>query len=116
MPIIDIHIHLQPWEQLKPEVYARMTGGRKDLAEIKKFIESPKAFLEFLDASGVERAGLINYPSPDKFFNLRRVLAAGGHLGVNLRLQLFPRLDVNVNVDDGHWDSAFFFRKKILDF
>ncbi len=65
MPIIDIHIHIQPWEQLKPEVYAKMTGGRKDLAAIEKFIQSPKAFLEFLDANGVEAAGLINYPSPD---------------------------------------------------
>jgi len=65
MPIIDIHIHIQPWEQLKPEVRAKMTAGRRDMADIQKFIESPKAFLAFLDASGVERAGLINYPSPD---------------------------------------------------
>jgi predicted TIM-barrel fold metal-dependent hydrolase len=65
MPIIDIHLHIQPWEQLKPEVYAKMTGGRKDLAAIENFIQSPKAFLEFLDANGVERVGLINYPSPD---------------------------------------------------
>lgn len=65
MPIIDIHVHIQPWEQLKPEVLAKMTAGRQDLAAIQQFIASPKAFLEFLDANGVERAGLINYPSPD---------------------------------------------------
>jgi len=65
MPIIDIHVHIQPWEQLKPEVYAKMTAGRKDLAAIQNFMRSPKAFLEFLDVSGVERVGLINYPSPD---------------------------------------------------
>ena len=65
MPIIDIHVHIQPWEQLKPEVYAKMTAGRKDMAAIQNFMQSPKAFLEFLDASGVERVGLINYPSPD---------------------------------------------------
>jgi len=65
MPIIDIHIHIQPWEQLKPEVHAKMIAGRNDMAAIQKFIESPQAFLEFLDANGVERAGLINYPSPD---------------------------------------------------
>ena len=65
MPIIDIHVHIQPWEQLKPGVYAKMTAGRKDLAAIQNFMQSPKDFLEFLDASGVERVGLINYPSPD---------------------------------------------------
>jgi len=42
-----------------------MTAGRSDLAAIEQFIKSPRAFLEFLDANGVEAAGLINYPSPD---------------------------------------------------
>jgi len=65
MSIIDIHIHIQPWEQLKPAVQERMRAGRKDLDQVLKFIQSPKAFLEFLDANDVERAGLINYPSPD---------------------------------------------------
>jgi hypothetical protein len=65
MPIIDIHIHIQPWEQLTPAVRERMRAGRNDLDQILQFIKSPKAFLKFLDASGVERAGLINYPSPD---------------------------------------------------
>jgi len=65
MNVIDIHIHIQPWEQLKPAVQEKMRAGRKDLDQILKFIQSPKAFLEFLDANGVERAGLINYPSPD---------------------------------------------------
>jgi predicted TIM-barrel fold metal-dependent hydrolase len=65
MPIIDIHVHIQPWEQLKPGVREKMTAGRKDMAAIEEFIHSPNTFLEFLDANGVEAAGLINYPSPD---------------------------------------------------
>lgn len=65
MPIIDIHVHIQPWEQLKPGVREKMTAGRNDMAAIEQFIKSPKVFLEFLDANGIERAGLINYPSPD---------------------------------------------------
>ncbi len=65
MPVIDIHIHIQPWEQLKPGVREKMIAGRKDLAAIEQFIQSPQAFLEFLDANEIERAGLINYPSPD---------------------------------------------------
>lgn len=65
MPIIDIHVHIQPWDQLKPGVREKMTAGRKDMAAIEQFINSPKAFLEFLDANGIEKVGLINYPSPD---------------------------------------------------
>lgn len=65
MPVIDIHVHIQPWEQLKPGVREKMIAGRKDLAAIEQFIASPHAFLQFLDANEVERVGLINYPSPD---------------------------------------------------
>lgn len=65
MPIIDIHVHIQPWEQLKPAVRDKMIAGRKDLATIEQYIASPRAFLQFLDANEVERVGLINYPSPD---------------------------------------------------
>lgn len=65
MPIIDIHVHIQPWEQLKPGVREKMIAGRKDLAAIEQFIKSPQEFLQFLDTNGIERVGLINYPSPD---------------------------------------------------
>jgi len=65
MNVIDIHIHIQPWDQFKPAVQEKMRAGRKDLHKILTFLQSPKTFLEFLDAKGVERAGLINYPSPD---------------------------------------------------
>ncbi len=64
-PVTDLHIHIQPWEMLRPDVKARMERGRKDLDRIRAFMAGPKPFLEFLDAAGIERAALINYPSPD---------------------------------------------------
>jgi predicted TIM-barrel fold metal-dependent hydrolase len=42
-----------------------MEDGRADLDRIRSFIESPKAFLDFLDEAGLERAALINYVAPD---------------------------------------------------
>jgi len=63
--ITDIHIHIQPWDQLHPAVRERMRRGRRDYDEILKMIEDPSAFLDYLDLSGVERAGIINYPSQD---------------------------------------------------
>ena len=63
--VTDAHIHIQPWEMLLPEVRVRMEKGRKDLAAIKTFMESPAALLAFLDASGIDRVALINYTSPD---------------------------------------------------
>jgi predicted TIM-barrel fold metal-dependent hydrolase len=64
-PIIDIHVHMQPWGTMKPAVLARMRAGRPDFAELEALSRDPQAFLRRLDDLGVERAGIINYTSPD---------------------------------------------------
>ena len=65
MPIIDIHIHIQPLEMFKPHALELIKRGRKDYAQVERFSKDPRAFLAFLDDCGIERAGLINYVSPD---------------------------------------------------
>ncbi len=64
-PVIDIHIHIQPREMLRREAEEVMRRGRTDHDEILKYSESPGEFLKYMDRAGVERAGLINYVSPD---------------------------------------------------
>lgn len=64
-PIIDIHIHIQPLHMFKPDALALIKKGRKDYAEVEKYTADSTAFLKFLDEMGIERAGLINYVSPD---------------------------------------------------
>jgi uncharacterized protein len=64
MPVIDIHIHIQPLEMFKPHARELMRN-RRDYAEVEKYTSSPAEFLKFLDAAEIERAGLINYVSPD---------------------------------------------------
>jgi predicted TIM-barrel fold metal-dependent hydrolase len=63
--VMDVHVHIQPWEMHPPAVQRAMESGRTDLRRIREFMESPKAFLKFLDECGIERAALINYVSPD---------------------------------------------------
>jgi len=65
IPVIDIHIHIQPLHMFKPQALELIKRGRRDYADIERFVADPKAFLKFLDAIGVERAGLINYVSPE---------------------------------------------------
>lgn len=65
MRVTDVHVHVQPWDQLKPEVAAAMRRGRTDLEQVQRFIDDPDAFVAFLDAQDIARVGLINYPSPD---------------------------------------------------
>lgn len=64
-PIIDIHIHIQPLHMFKPEALALIKRGRRDYADVERYSADSKAFLKFLDSLGIERAGLINYVSPD---------------------------------------------------
>jgi uncharacterized protein len=64
-PIIDIHIHIQPLEMFKPHALALMQHGRHDCAEVEKYCASPAAFMQFMDEAEIERAGLINYVSPE---------------------------------------------------
>ena len=65
MHVTDVHIHVQPWWELKPEVFAAMTRGRTDLDELQRIMKSPSLLLRRLDADGIARAVLVNYPSPD---------------------------------------------------
>jgi predicted TIM-barrel fold metal-dependent hydrolase len=64
-PIIDVHIHIQPWWQMLPEVQATMARGRAQYDELLAMMREPRAFLNLMDRAGVERAGLINYVAPD---------------------------------------------------
>jgi predicted TIM-barrel fold metal-dependent hydrolase len=61
----DAHIHVQPWWELKPAVLETMTRGRDDVDELQRIMKSPEHLLRRLDADGIERAVLVNYPSPD---------------------------------------------------
>ncbi len=65
MPIIDIHIHIQPLHMFKPQALELIQRGRKDFVEVQAYSADPEKFLRFLDSLEIERAGLINYVSPD---------------------------------------------------
>ncbi len=53
-----------PYHMVKASALELIKHGRKDYADVEKYSADPKAFLAFLDALGVERAGLINYVAP----------------------------------------------------
>ena len=61
--VFDAHIHVQPWEMVKPEVLAMIEDDSHEGA--KDALSSPDKLLRHLDAEGVERACCINYVSPD---------------------------------------------------
>lgn len=64
-PGTDVHVHVQPWEMLKPAVVEAMRRGRDDLDEIERCFKDPGALVAHFEAQGIRRAVLINYESPD---------------------------------------------------
>ena len=63
--ITDCHIHIQPIEMFKPQALELMKKKRPNYDQIVEFCRSPKAFLQYLDHSGIDRAVLINYVAPE---------------------------------------------------
>jgi predicted TIM-barrel fold metal-dependent hydrolase len=61
--IFDVHIHVQPWQNVKPEALALIEDDAH--ANAREILSSPENVLRYLDAEGVERACCINYVSPD---------------------------------------------------
>jgi predicted TIM-barrel fold metal-dependent hydrolase len=113
--ITDVHIHVQPWRELKPNVLAVMQRG-KDTGHAEfliQIMEDPGALLEVMDRAGVWRVGLVNYPAPDVMgftdatndFAARYAQAAPERLlpygGVHPRFTRDPTGDVDRLVDLG---------------
>lgn len=64
MLITDCHIHVEPFQMVKPAALEVMRK-RPDFAELEGYSREPKKFLAYLDRCGVDRAALINYPAQE---------------------------------------------------
>lgn len=63
--ITDVHVHVQPFRMLKPEIIESMKAERRNFENLLRMSDDPRFFLNILDEAGVERACLINYVAPD---------------------------------------------------
>jgi predicted TIM-barrel fold metal-dependent hydrolase len=64
--VTDVHVHIQPWKQMKPAVAEAMRKGKEDHWDfLMALMEDPKMLLDIMDKSGIWRVGIVNYPSPD---------------------------------------------------
>ena len=64
MLITDCHIHVEPFQMVKPAALEIMRK-RPNFSELEGYSREPKKFLAYLDRCGVDRAALINYPDPE---------------------------------------------------
>jgi uncharacterized protein len=91
--IFDAHIHVQPWEMVKPEVLAMIDDDSH--ANAKDVLSSPENLLRHLDAEGVDRVCCINYVSPDVMGFTREVNDWIAKFTANHRDRLVPVGSVN---------------------
>lgn len=63
MKVFDVHIHVQPWQLLKPEALALINDGTRQ--GVRELLENPDAMVRQLDKEKVERACCINYVAPE---------------------------------------------------
>lgn len=61
----DVHVHIQPWERMRPAARAAIEKSRDDLALIRSFQEDPSALVAWLDSEKIGRIAIINYVAPD---------------------------------------------------
>ncbi len=59
--VTDVHVHIQPFEMVKPEALKVLKLGKRDFEFIAELRREPSKFIEVLDREGVWRACLINY-------------------------------------------------------
>ena len=64
-PVIDAHVHVQPWKMIRPEHLALMQGKRPDIPQLAEIMYSPEKLLAHLDRERIERVVSINYVSPE---------------------------------------------------
>ena len=64
--ITDFHVHIQPWRQMKPAAMAVMRRGKEKHFELfTALMDDPKLCLRSMDEQGIQRIGMVNYPSPN---------------------------------------------------
>jgi predicted TIM-barrel fold metal-dependent hydrolase len=64
-PVIDFHVHINPWNRLKVDALKVLERTQPGFEKIQKYIDNPSSFVDHLDAEGIERVALINYVAPE---------------------------------------------------
>lgn len=63
--VTDVHVHIQPWAQMKPAVMEAMRRGKeKHWDFLMQLMEEPRLLLDIMDEERIDRLGMVNYVSP----------------------------------------------------
>ena len=63
--VIDIHVHVMPWDMLNPAAAAAMKATQLNHVLLHELSTDPAKLVAYMDARNIEWLGLINYLSPE---------------------------------------------------
>lgn len=63
--VIDIHVHVAPWDMLKPAAVAAVKATQPNHDLPRELTTDPAKLVAYMDAHNIEWLGLINYLSPE---------------------------------------------------
>jgi len=63
--VFDCHVHVPPWEEMKPAARQTFLRHWREPELLMRAMTDPEELLRLMDAEGIERAALINYPAPE---------------------------------------------------
>lgn len=63
-PVIDAHIHIQPWQMLHDGARNALVHGR-DAEQTQAIMQNPDALIEYMDTHNIEKVVSINYTAPE---------------------------------------------------
>lgn len=64
MRITDCHVHIHPWRDMPEDIRAVLRQGQPDVEFLEALMYDPAMLLALMDEDGIDRVGLVNYPSP----------------------------------------------------
>ncbi len=64
-PVIDVHVHIAPWDQVRPDAAVSLAAGRDNLEEIHAICRDPHRLIAYMDERNIEKLVMINYVTPD---------------------------------------------------
>jgi predicted TIM-barrel fold metal-dependent hydrolase len=66
-PIVDVHVHITSWENVRPDVAASVRDGIPDFERIQSMLTDPGRLVAFMDEQAIEKLVMINFVSPEVF-------------------------------------------------
>ena len=111
--ITDCHIHIHPWRDMPADVGAVLRRDQPDVEFLEALMYDPAMLLALMDEDGIDRVGLVNYPSPNVMGTSDRTIlhaaryaeASPGRMmwygGVHPRFTSDPAGDVDALIEMG---------------